>query len=154
MFAPSTIDEHKFEIPIVDLTPTEVWDDEERESYNPEEHCLNNPILRKKDTLSKAQRKNFRWEERQRMQQFYTNNDNKGTVAEASSTSAVAGGGQPRRPKTFSKGLDSKTDLVEDDVSDLMKKIHLGPILPLFLLERNLLKMLPHTNLKILLIIL
>ncbi|KAK5650209.1 hypothetical protein RI129_001238 [Pyrocoelia pectoralis] len=39
-------------------------------TYNPEEHCVNNPILRNKNVLPQAQRRQFRMEERQRMQKF------------------------------------------------------------------------------------
>ncbi|KAK4881675.1 hypothetical protein RN001_004994 [Aquatica leii] len=122
IFAPTPTD-RRIQVPVVDIEPTEVWDDEECESYDPEQYCLNNPVLRKKDTLPKAQRKNFRWEERQRMQQFSSDNISRQFVeTEKPSTSDV----HRRRPHTIRKEIEQKNKVIADDVSEMLKKVHLG----------------------------
>ncbi|KAF5305473.1 hypothetical protein FQA39_LY01564 [Lamprigera yunnana] len=109
--------EEKFPIPEINVPVTEVWDDDNYQSYNPEMHCIENAILRRKDNLSKAKKVVFRREERERMQQI---DGNKPVTEDAKESNFH------RRPTTLSKGLqNSNNDVVEDDVSDMLRQIKL-----------------------------
>ncbi|KAF2893441.1 hypothetical protein ILUMI_12726 [Ignelater luminosus] len=100
------------------------WDDEDVPTYNPQEHCRNNPVLRNAAiyTQPSAVRRNFRLEERQRMQQFATDQKSQ------QSTSQERVSAQPRRPMKESEGVINRKELPENarlDIAQLMEKITL-----------------------------
>ncbi|KAK5637893.1 hypothetical protein RI129_000179 [Pyrocoelia pectoralis] len=115
--------EDKFPMPTLNLEAAEDWDDDYHPTYNPEEHCVNNPILRNKNVLPQAQRRQFRMEERQRMQKFQSKEKE-----EASKESEEKAVPKSRRPHGVSLGVASACSSVhvEDDVTSLMKEIDLG----------------------------
>ena len=123
MYASSTTAEERFPVPTLNLAPAEKWDDDFHPTYDPEEHCINNPITRNKNNLPRAERRQFRMEERQRLQKFEVNKADETPKELPKKPNST----QVRRPVTVSAGVfNTAVDEEEDDVSTLMEKIKLG----------------------------
>lgn len=60
----------KFPIVNIHVATEESWDNDNVASYDPEKYCMSNEIIRHKDVISAAKRRNFRLEERKRIGQF------------------------------------------------------------------------------------
>ncbi|CAG9861813.1 unnamed protein product [Phyllotreta striolata] len=61
------VDLNKFPIINHNVPTEECWDNENVASYDPEKYCRDNEIIRRKDVASAAQRRQFRLEERKRI---------------------------------------------------------------------------------------
>jgi len=124
VYVPESVDINKYPVPELNLQSEENWDNEVVPVYNPEEHCVNNPILRNKCTLSAAKRRDFRFEERQRMQKLHSEKqktEEEPEVPRELQQPQVFT--QPRRPMSLSAGLKVDTR----DVTALLEQVKLGP---------------------------
>lgn len=118
------------EVPIINTPNDECWDDEANPTYDPTKHVTELPILRVRNCDSKARRKEFRMEERNRIARINEetqhlakgNGQAQGRHVAASTSSATSFPG--RRPFTQSAAIANKPNLDPYKVNDMLQALN------------------------------